>query len=69
MRSRYAPKMCSQWAHCLQGSEREYIIVSFVRSTSEDEDVVTSAAKTTGDSVALQDLGGCALLDPTLQNQ
>ena len=44
---------------CLaQGSEREYIIVSFVRSTTEDEDVVTSVAKTAGDSVALQDAGG-----------
>ena len=39
----------------LQGSEREYIIVSFVRSTSQDEDVVTSVAKTAGDSVALQE--------------
>ena len=38
-----------------QGSEREYIIVSFVRSTSQDEDVVTSVAKTAGDSVALQE--------------
>ena len=42
----------------LQGSEREYIIVSFVRSTSQDEDVVTSVAKTAGDSMALQELGG-----------
>jgi len=42
----------------LQGSEREYIIVSFVRSTSQDEEVVTSVAKTAGDSVALQELGG-----------
>jgi superfamily I DNA and/or RNA helicase len=41
----------------LQGSEREYIIVSFVRSTSQDEDVVTSVAKTAGDSVALQEGG------------
>lgn len=40
----------------MQGSEREYIILSFVRSTSEDEDVVTSVAKTVGDSVALQEL-------------
>lgn len=31
------------------------IIVSFVRSTSQDEDVVTSVAKTAGDSVALQE--------------
>jgi len=42
--------------HALQGSEREYIIVSFVRSTSQDEDVVTSVAKTAGDSVALQEM-------------
>lgn len=38
-----------------QGSEREYIIVSFVRSTSQDEDVVTSVARTAGDSAALQE--------------
>ncbi|CAL1147463.1 unnamed protein product [Cladocopium goreaui] len=42
--------------HALQGSEREYIIVSFVRSTSQDEEVVTSVAKTAGDSVALQEM-------------
>ncbi|CAK9045986.1 Regulator of nonsense transcripts 1 (Up-frameshift suppressor 1 homolog) [Durusdinium trenchii] len=43
--------------HALQGSEREYIIVSFVRSISEDvEDVVSSAVASVGDSVALQEL-------------
>jgi len=60
-----SPKI-SQWhfhpATCLQGSEREYIIVSFVRSTSQDEDVVTSVAKTAGDSVALQEPGRGAML-------
>ena len=44
--------------HALQGSEREYIIVSFVRSIDADQDVVTSVAKTPGDSVALQDSDG-----------
>jgi len=44
--------------HALQGSEREYIIVSFVRSIDADQDVVTSVAKTPGDSVALQDSEG-----------
>ena len=43
--------------HALQGSEREYIIVSFVRSTSEDEDVVTKTVATVGDSLTLQELG------------
>lgn len=42
--------------HALQGSEREYIIVSFVRSIDADQDVVTSVAKTPGDSVALQEM-------------
>ena len=67
--SRYAPTSVPKYgAHCLQGSEREYIIVSFVRSTSEDEDVVTSVAKTAGDSVALQELGGCASLESTAES-
>ncbi|CAK9046040.1 Regulator of nonsense transcripts 1 (Up-frameshift suppressor 1 homolog), partial [Durusdinium trenchii] len=43
--------------HKVPGSEREYIIVSFVRSISEDvEDVVSSAVASVGDSVALQEL-------------